>query len=435
MVLSMRLLVIGELNTGFNTAAKIAIDRGDQVCYASNINQALDNLRSGKGADLILIDASLDIANLASSLNNERINVPIVACSIKNNPSEAVKAINAGAKEYLPLPPDANLISSIFSAITDSHKPSFYNSEAMRDILNIVERVATSNANILITGNSGTGKEVIAGLIHKKSLRNHKSFIRVNCAAIPDNLLESELFGHEKGAFTGAATQRIGKFEESNGGTLLLDEISEMDVRLQAKLLRAIQEKEIDRVGGSHPVKVDLRIIATSNRNLLEEIKLGNFREDLYFRLNIINIQLPNLSDRKEDILDLANYFIAKYSNNNKLAIKPLSEEVKAKILEYNWPGNVRELENTMHRAILLSCDEEIMLKDLCLDLNQSHYSNLAPKTLEAIEKQVIFDTLKYCLGDLNNTANILGISITSLAEKLSVYTTDTARIALSNYR
>ena len=416
----MRLLVIGQNNNGFSEAAKIATERGAKVACASDIAEAVSNLRSGKGADLIMIDAKLDIATLVASLNAERITVPIVACGFNNNPKEAVLAIKSGAKEYIPLPPDIKLIGAIFSAISDDSRPNFCKSPSMQNIMTMVDKVAQSDANILITGPSGAGKEVIARTIYQKSKRSGKPFIRVNCAAIPENLLESELFGHEKGAFTGAIDRRIGKFEESSGGTLLLDEISEMDVRLQAKLLRAIQEKEIDRVGGSTPVKVDLRVIATSNRDLQAAIVQGKFREDLYFRLNIINFKLPPLHERQEDILDLAFHFIEKYSRNNNIKVKELSEEAQSEILNYNWPGNVRELENTMHRAILLSYGEQISVSDLQLDLNRVKYLKLRP--LRDVEHEAINDALKYCLGDISGAANILGISITSLAEKIKDY-------------
>jgi two-component system response regulator FlrC len=413
----MRLLVIGQNNNGFAEAAKIALERGAKVAHAPDINDAVSNLRSGKGADLIMIDAKLDVASLVSSLNAERITVPIVACGFNNNPKEAVQAIKAGAKEYIPLPPDVKLIGAIFSAISDDSRPNFCKSPSMQNIMNMVDKVAPSDANILITGPSGAGKEVISRIIYQKSRRATKPFIRVNCAAIPEHLLESELFGHEKGAFTGAIDRRIGKFEESSGGTLLLDEISEMDVRLQAKLLRAIQEKEIDRVGGSIPIKVDLRVIATSNRDLQAAISQGKFREDLYFRLNIINLKLPPLCDRKEDILDLANHFIEKYSQNNHIPVKALSEEAKEAIVEYNWPGNVRELENTMHRAILLAYHDQVMVSDLQLDLNRIKYMKI--RSLKDVEHEAINDALKYCLGDISGAANILGISITSLTEKI----------------
>ena len=217
-----------------------------------------------------------------------------------------------------------------------------------------------SDASVLITGESGTGKEVLARYVHTRSNRSKKPFICVNCAAIPENLLESELFGHEKGAFTGAIARRIGKFEEATGGTLLLDEISEMDVRLQAKLLRAIQERIIDRVGGTRPVPVDIRIIATSNRNLAEAARNGTFREDLLFRLNVVNLKLPPLRERPADVIELAQYFVKKYSEVNGVALRPFSAEARKALSVHRWPGNVRELENTIHRAVLLTTGTEI---------------------------------------------------------------------------
>ena len=222
------------------------------------------------------------------------------------------------------------------------------------------QQIAGSDASVLITGESGTGKEVLARYVHTRSKRAKKHFISVNCAAIPEALLESELFGHEKGAFTGAVARRIGKFEEANGGTLLLDEISEMDVRLQAKLLRAIQERVIDRVGGTKPVPVDIRIIATSNRNLAEAARNGTFREDLLFRLNVVNLRIPPLRERPLDVQALAEHFVDKYSKANGLPGRPLSAEGRKALALNRWPGNVRELENTLHRAVLLTSGAEI---------------------------------------------------------------------------
>jgi transcriptional regulator with GAF, ATPase, and Fis domain len=227
-------------------------------------------------------------------------------------------------------------------------------------VLRLAEQVAPSDASVLITGESGTGKEVMARFLHSKSKRASQQFISVNCAAIPENLLESELFGHEKGAFTGAVTRRIGKFEEANGGTLLLDEISEMHPRLQAKLLRAIQEREIDRVGGGQPIKVDIRLLATSNRDLEEAVGNGSFREDLYFRLNVVNIQLPPLRERPQDILVLSQHFAAKYSAANGLSTLEVTPAALDVLKTHFWRGNVRELENTMHRAVLLAQDGRI---------------------------------------------------------------------------
>ena len=259
-----------------------------------------------------------------------------------------------GAKEYIPLPPDPELIAAVLAAVADDHRDFIYRDDAMAQVVKLAQQIAPSDASVLITGESGTGKEVLARFVHAKSNRARAPFISVNCAAIPEHLLESELFGHEKGSFTGAVARRIGKFEEATGGTLLLDEISEMDVRLQAKLLRAIQERVIDRVGGAKPVPVDIRIIATSNRNLAEAVKAGTFREDLLYRLNVVNLKIPPLRERPADVLELADHFVKMYAKANGMA-RVLSTEARAQLIANRWPGNVRELENAMHRAVLIA--------------------------------------------------------------------------------
>ena len=272
----MRLLIVGTLKGQLTLATKYAMDKGASVTQADSIEQAMAVLRSGRGADLLMVDVALDIADLVTQLHDEHIHAPIVACGTDNNARAAVAAIHAGAKEYIPLPPDPELIAAVLAAVADDNRDLIYRDEAMDHVVKLAQQIAGSDASVLITGESGTGKEVIARYVHARSTRAKKPFISVNCAAIPEALLESELFGHEKGSFTGAVARRIGKFEEANGGTLLLDEISEMDVRLQAKLLRAIQERVIDRVGGTKPVPVDIRIIATSNRNLVEAAREGS---------------------------------------------------------------------------------------------------------------------------------------------------------------
>src|ERR1700691_316248 len=310
----MRLLIVGGLNGQIGAATKIAMDRGAKVTHAVSIEQALESLRGGSGADLVFCDVTLEIGTLVRGLAAERICTPVVACGIGTDARRAVDAIRAGAQEYLPLPPDPELIAAVLAAVADESHQLVYEDESMASVIALADQVAGSEASILITGESGTGKEVLARYVHRKSARANMPFISVNCAAIPENLLESELFGHEKGAFTGAIARRVGKFEEANGGTLLLDEISEMDVRLQAKLLRAIQERIIDRVGGTRPVPIDIRIIATSNRNLAEAVRENTFREDLLFRLNVVNLKLPPVRERPADVIELAEYFIKYYS-------------------------------------------------------------------------------------------------------------------------
>lgn len=426
----MRLLIIGELGGQVAAASQIAQRNGAKVTQVRDIDSALDLLRAGKGADLVMVDVKLDVARLVTSLSSEHISVPVVGCGLDNDSASAVKAIKSGAREYIPLPPDEELIAAVLQAITEESGEVVSASPAMQNIMKLCDRVAASEASILITGESGTGKEVIAKYIHSKSKRNNREMISLNCAAIPDNLLESELFGHEKGAFTGAVAKRVGKFEEASGSTILLDEISEMDLRLQAKLLRAIQERTIDRVGGSKPVNVDIRIIATSNRDLAEEVKKGNFREDLYFRLNVINIALPPLKSRKEDVKLFTQHFINKYAKVNGITPLPISQAALTKLENYSFPGNVRELENIIHRALLVSVGHEISASDIFINSEASDNNSsptatggsLVGRTMESVEKELIINTLEHCIGNRTHAANILGISIRTLRNKLKEY-------------
>src|SRR3982075_1554700 len=356
----MRLLIVGTLKGQLTAASKLAMEKGASVTHAESIEQALAVLRSGRGADLLMVDVARDTSGLVLRLDAERIAVPIVACGISNDARAAVAAIRAGAKEYIPLPPDPELIAAVLAAVTNDTRELIYRDETMAHVVKLAQQIAPSDASILITGESGTGKEVVARYVHGRSNRARAPFVPVNCAAIPEHLLESELFGHEKGAFPGAVARRIGKFEEATGGTLLLDEISEMDTRLQAKLLRAIQERVIDRVGGTKPVPVDIRIIATSNRNLVEAVREGIFREDLLFRLNVVNLKIPPLRERPAGIIELAQYFIKKYADANGVPVRPLSAEARRALVANRWQGNVRELENTMHRSVLMAQGDEI---------------------------------------------------------------------------
>ena len=440
----MRLLIVGTLKGQLTLATKYAMDKGASVTHADNADQALAVLRSGRGADLLMVDVALDIADLVARLSAEHIHAPIVACGIETDAKAAVAAIHAGAKEYIPLPPDPEMIAAVLAAVANDDREMIWRDESMGHVMKLAQQIAGSDASVLITGESGTGKEVLARYVHSRSKRAKKHFISVNCAAIPESLLESELFGHEKGAFTGAVARRIGKFEEANGGTLLLDEISEMDVRLQAKLLRAIQERVIDRVGGTKPVPVDIRIIATSNRNLAEAARSGAFREDLLFRLNVVNLKIPPLRERPQDVLALAEHFIGKYSHANGLPSRPLSAEAKKALALNRWPGNVRELENTLHRAVLLTSGIEIGADALMtpdgMRLNAPAPSSqvahaaiaaeqvtrgLVGRTVADVERDLILVTLKHCLGNRTHAANILGISIRTLRNKLNEYAGD----------
>ncbi len=420
----MKLLIVGDLGGQLVLASRIATKNGAKVYTSPDIISALHAIRNGKSADLIMVDVNQDIKFFITSLKSEKIYATVVACGIESDKDKAVNAIKAGAKEYVPLPPEEDLMAAIFEAISGSDKSEvIFKSKAFADVISMAKQIAPSEATVLITGESGTGKEVMAKFIHNNSKRKNKDFISVNCAAIPENLLESELFGHEKGAFTGAVERRIGKFEEANGGTLLLDEISEMDLRLQAKLLRAIQEREITRVGGNSIVKLDIRIIATTNRDLLQEVKNGKFREDLYYRINVINVHLPTLRDRQEDVESLSEYFVIKYSLLNGIEQKAISVAAMKKMKEYKWPGNVRELENTVHRALLLSNMHEIQPIDLLIgDREPANDDTPEGRTLENIEKSAIQNTIKKFYGDEVKAAAVLGISIRTLRNKLKQY-------------
>lgn len=436
----MRLLIVGTLGGQLTTASKMAMQGGAQVTHADDIEGALKVLRSGRGADLLMVEVHLDIAGLIVKLQNERVHVPVVACGIETDAQAAVSAIRAGAKEYIPLPPDPEMIAAVLAAVAQERGDLIYRDEAMASVVKLAEQVAPSEASVLITGESGTGKEVIARHVHKCSNRASKSFISINCAAIPEHLLESELFGHEKGSFTGAVARRIGKFEEADGGTLLLDEISEMDVRLQAKLLRAIQERVIDRVGGTRPVPVNIRILATSNRDLAESVRQGLFREDLLFRLNVVNLKLPSLRERPADIMELAQFFIKHYSEANGVPERPLAVDARHALMTNLWPGNVRELENTMHRAVLLASGEEIGVEAIRMpdgsplsvgggpveraaQTAEAVSRSFVGRTVSDVERDLILDTLDHCLGNRTHAAKILGISIRTLRNKLNQYT------------
>ncbi len=448
-------MIIGQLEGYISQAGKIALQKGAKVVHCEDTDQAIGALLNGKGADLVMIDVKQKIGEFVERLKTERIHIPVIACGINNDARSAVKAIQQGAKEYIPLPPDAELIGALLAAVTEDNNTMIAGDAVMKDVVKLADKIAPSEATVLITGESGTGKEVMSQYIHRKSKRANGPFIAVNCAAIPENLLESELFGHEKGAFTGATGRRIGKFEEAQDGTLLLDEVSEMAQNLQAKLLRVLQEKEITRVGSNDAVKVNVRIIATSNRDLEAFVKSGGFREDLYFRLNVVNIRLPSLRERPSDLPALAQFFADKYADANAVDKKKLSASAMQKMKAYGWRGNIRELENTMHRAILVSMEDEIEADAIHIDTpghlsvvasapaaagsaeakpvqNPGTVESLIGRSVAAVERDLIINTLEYCLGNRTHAANILGISIRTLRNKLNQYKDEGVKVPAS---
>jgi len=422
----MRLLIVGSLCGELAHAARLATGRGARVSQADNVAGALAYLRAHPAQDLVLCDISRGIAGLVKALAAERMSIAVVACSTGMNAEAAAQSIRDGAREFLPLPPDPDLIAAILLAAPGQPHAPIVRDPAMLAVMRQAEQVARSDASVLITGESGTGKEVLARHIHTNSKRGNGPFIALNCAAIPENLLESELFGHEKGAFSGAIARRTGKFEAADGGTLLLDEISEMDLRLQAKLLRAIQEREIDRLGGNAPVRINVRILATSNRDLKTEIDARQFREDLYFRLNVVNLRLPPLRERPADIPALAAHYARHYAEANGMPNRPLSSTALARLCAQPWRGNVRELENTMHRAILLASGDEIGAD--AIDMPNAPpppsaaTSPLVGRRMDEVERDLILQTLSHTLGNRTHAAAILGISIRALRNKLRDY-------------
>ena len=454
----MRMMIIGAMEGALAQAARLAMDRGARIAQADSREAALATLRRDPRVDVVLCELSHDVGAVVRALAAERIAVPVVACGVNPDPDAAVAAIRAGAREFLPLPPDAELIAAILDAVCGDERTVVVRDPVMQATLRRAEQVAGADASVLITGESGTGKEVLARHIHRRSRRANAAFVALNCAAIPENLLESELFGHEKGAFSGAVARRVGKFEAADGGTLLLDEIGEMDIRLQAKLLRALQEREIDRIGGNAPVRVDVRILATTNRDLLAEVAAGRFREDLYFRLNVISIQVPPLRARPGDITALAEHFARHFADVNGLPPRPLTAAALRLLVGHRWRGNVRELENVLHRAVLLApgamidCDAIELApgpawSSLRSDATLAHagpapaapapaapaapapggsaaagIAGLVGRRMEEVERDLILETLGHTLGNRTHAATILGISIRALRNKLRDY-------------
>lgn len=423
----MRVLIIGSLAGDIGQAARIAIARGAKLDQADNADSALERLRSDARFDLVLCDIAHGVRAVVRALATERIAVPVVACGTADNADAAAQSIRDGAREFLPLPPDPDLIAAILQTAAGETHGMVVRDPAMLATVRRAEQVAASDASVLIVGESGTGKEVLARHIHRRSRRSAGPFVAVNCAAIPDSLLESELFGHEKGAFSGAIARRIGKFEAADGGTLLLDEVSEMDVRLQAKLLRALQEKEIDRLGGTGPVRVNVRIMATSNRDLETEVRTGSFREDLYFRLNVVSLRIPPLRERPGDITALADYFARYYAQVNGAPYRRLSNEAVLRLTSHMWRGNVRELENTVHRAVLLADGNEIDVPAIEFGAPVANtatmgIASLVGRRVEEVERDLIIETLGHTLGNRTHAATMLGISIRALRNKLRAY-------------
>jgi len=420
----MRVLIVGSLGGQLHTATKIAIDRGASVSQVDTIQQATSHLRAGRGADLIMVDLSLDVQALIAANESERIIVPVVVCGVNVRPEAAAAAIRAGAKEFIPLPPDAELIAAILEAISDDERPMIARDPSMQTVITRADRIAGSEASVLITGESGSGKEVMARHVHAKSKRAGAPFISVNCAAIPENLLESELFGHEKGAFTGAIKTTEGKIEQADGGTLFLDEVGDIPLPLQVKLLRFLQERVIERIGGRKAIAVDTRIVCATHQNLEKMIKENSFREDLYYRFAEIVIKIPPLSGRSGDASLLARHFQKKFAAEINPAVKGLAPDALAALEAWHWPGNVRELENRIKRAVIMADGKMIGANDLDLEVDENAATDLLnlKAAREAADRSAILRAISQTSGNISNAAKLLGISRPTLYDLLKQY-------------
>ncbi len=427
-------------------ALKEALIRaGWHVTLASSGEEGLKVFEK-MGPDLVITDVKMEGLNGIEVLTEikKRSGIPVVVITAYGTIGDAVDAMKRGAVDYILKPFSFEDLERVIenalpfkeNGETDFNVDGFDrilvgNSPAFREVISLCDSVASSRCTVLIQGESGTGKELIARYIHFKSPRRSKPFVAVNCAAIPENLLESELFGHERGAFTGASTQKTGKFELANKGTILLDEIGEMQKALQAKLLRVLQEFEIDRVGGKAPIPIDVRVLATTNADLREMVKENKFREDLFYRLNVITIKVPPLRDRIEDIELLAYHFLRKYAQEDGRAIKTISKKALEILRSYPWPGNVRELQNVMARAVLIASGDIINESEIILEGEENLHQSVkelnisAGQSVREVEKLLILKTLQEVGGNRTKAAKMLGISIRTLRNKLSEYMQD----------
>ena len=446
------LIVDDDLNH-LKTLQTIVRSWGYLVSTADDGIKAVESAKERPFA-LILMDVRMaQMSGIEALKDIKQYNpaIPILIMTAYSSVDSAVEALKAGAYDYLTKPLDFEVLKiSLARALEHSGLKAenatlrskmsadyeleniIGKSRPMKELVDMMSMVAPSEATVLITGESGTGKELIAKSIHHNSPRKDQSLVVVNCAALTETLLESELFGHEKGAFTGADKRREGRFKQADKGTIFLDEIGETSAPMQAKLLRVIQEREIQRVGGDETLSVDVRILAATNRNLEVEVKEGKFREDLYYRLNVVTLRIPPLRERQDDTPLLAHHFLEKYAKKNNKQVKGFSPLAMDMLLKYAWPGNVRELENVIERAVILLPDEHVTEKDLPTTVSESYAEKndwvsppspvAANRPLEAIEKEAILATLENSGGNKSETARRLGINRKTLHKKLKEY-------------
>ncbi len=449
------ILIVDDEKNYLLVLSAVLEEEGYEVLTTASSLEALEILKASD-VDLVLTDMKMpgmDGIEVLEQIKTRDPELPVIMMTAHGTVDKAVEAMQKGAYSYILKPFDNERLTlyakkaiATYEVVKENRRlrnavESQYQfgniigkSKSMRDVFEIIQKVAPSNATVLIEGESGTGKELVAKSIHFNSPRRDDPFVAVNCSALAESLLESELFGHERGAFTGAVSSKKGRFELAHGGTLFLDEIGELSANLQVKLLRVLQEKTIERVGGVRSIAVDIRVIAATNRNLKEELRAGRFREDLFYRLNVVHIAIPPLRLRWEDIRLLVDHFIKKYASSNQSAVpvQGLSQEVIRLFYEYNWPGNIRELENVIERAIILCEDGLITIKDLPNWFKNNVFNarmidNIPTgaklyETLELIEKEMIERALKMADNVQSHAAAILGIGKSGLNQKIKKY-------------
>ncbi len=443
-----RVLVVDDEVHARQALSALLEDEGFEVRSAPDGFKALGVLKSWT-CDVMLTDLRMPVMDGLTLLRKAREEYPELACIVMTafgTVENAVDAMKLGAEDYLTKPLNFDAVELVIGRVFQrldmrreltqlraersaprTRTRMLGSSTPLVDIHKLIDQVATARATVLITGESGTGKELVARLIHEKSERAERPFIRLHCAALSESLLESELFGHEKGAFTGATHRRLGRFEEANGGTLFLDEIGEIPMSTQVKLLRFLQQREFERVGSSKTIHVDVRVVAATNRNLEDEVKAGNFREDLYYRLNVINIKTPSLRTRRMDIPLLARHFVARYAEENGKVIKEVTPPAMAALEEHDWPGNVRELENIIERAVVLAEGDRIEVRHLPPDFGHGAFSveadiHIPGSTIPELERYAILKTHESTGGNTAETARILGVSVRKVQYKLKEY-------------
>jgi two-component system response regulator AtoC len=447
------LIVDDELNMRLVLQAMLKKE-GYAVTTASDGLEALKIMKDNP-MDIVVTDLKmpkLDGMGLLEEVIRGYPSTPVIIITAHGTIATAVDALKKGAFDYITKPFEQDELKHVIQKAVktrrlDQDEASLNpddidrygiigTGERMSEIFETVKRVAPTTTTILITGETGTGKELIARAIHRNSPRKNNPFIKINCAAIPENLMESELFGYEKGAFTGAATKKQGRFELAHKGTLFLDEVGELPRDMQVKLLRVIQEQEFERVGGLQTIKVDVRLITATNRNLFEDVKEGRFREDLYYRLNVIPMHLPALRERREDIPVLFDYFIEKFNKKLDRLVKRIDETVMSLLVQYAWPGNIRELENLVERMILMAGGDTISLADLPSDLRtaietdvsvqpgirQKSFKNIMKEHMEDVERQMIVNVLEECGNNVTRAARQMGLSRKGLQLKMTKY-------------